>query len=351
MTQSAVTQSTSSAFVDNPQQTATSVLFSFFERGTLLLAAMLGAFGWVMMTCRFFSDSSPLLDMASHTSWHVWLATSLVTAVSCVAFRSSTGEVRRRWWHRCLLATPPCLYFTWVTTPWVALPLADNDPSAAGLKIYSWNTWYLNQNTDEILDQVRSSDADVIALIELSNSQYDALQSLNDDYPFHLAHPEGSARGIGIWSRVPGTKLRAFDLADQGMMAIEADVPTSTVHNAYRVLAVHTRSPDFHQRTLDRNKQLVALGEWSKQSDTPSVIVGDLNITPWSPPFTRLLTAGRLSDSRHYRGHFGSWPSPLGSLSIPIDHALTTRGTQVVFRSVGDESGNSDHRPITVVVR
>lgn len=331
--------------------TIKSTLFNFFERATLLLTAMLAVMGWAVMIGCLLSDSNPFFDLARHTSWHLWIATSLVTAVSLVAMRACDEELRKRWWHRVLLASVPCVYFTWLTTPWVALPLAANDPNATGLKIYSWNTWYLNRNTDEIIEQVKANDADVIVLVELSRTQADALQALNTDYPYHLELAEDSARGIGVWSRVPDTKLTSFDLADQGMMTIEARVPASTVHGAYRVLAVHTRSPDLHQRTLDRNKQLAALGEWSKRSEVPCIIVGDLNITPWSTSFTRLLHLGRLDDSRHYRGHFASWPSPLGTLGIPIDHALVSHGTEVVYRSSGDHTGNSDHRPISIVVR
>jgi len=324
---------------------------SLLQRGLFLVAATIATSAWLVMAGRILSDVHPIWDLASHLSFHMWILTSIATVVSLIGLRTQRGESRIRWWHRCIMLLPPWLYFCFVTTPWHILPLTTNSVDAKGLKIFAWNIWISNKSPDQVLEVIRKSNADVVALIELGSDQARVLKQLESEYPHTLWMPEESARGIAILSRVAETRFRVINLADQGMPAIEADIPASDQHAGYRVLAVHTRSPDLHQRTLDRNQQLQSLAEWAMLPAKPGIIVGDLNITPWSPPFTRLLNRGNLTDSRKYRGYFASWPTDLGIFAIPIDHALVANGIEVLYREVGERAPDSDHRPIALIVK
>ncbi|MEQ1827413.1 MAG: endonuclease/exonuclease/phosphatase family protein [Pirellula sp.] len=324
---------------------------SIFERGLLLITATWAVFSWCVMIARIMSDMHPIWDLASHLSWHTWVALSVALLFSVLGLRFRIGESRLRWWHRFIMVLPPWLYFTWVTLPWTTLPLEPNHADVPGLKIFAWNIWVMNQSPDEVLKSIRESDADIVAIVELTHHNAELLKVLETEYPYPYWLPDYTGRGMAMLSRIPGTRFRSFDLADQGMPVIEADVPETDEHSSYRVIAVHTRSPDLHQKTLDRNLQLNALADWANQSNKPGIIIGDLNITPWSPPFARLMNRANLEDSRTYRGHFASWPTDLKDFAIPIDHALVTKGTKVLYRGVGDSAPDSDHRPITVIVK
>lgn len=332
-----------------PERTSIPIL-SIFQRGLLLLAAMLAMFGWFVMTSRIMSDVHPVWDLASHFSWHTWQALSIVLIAACIALRTSRKENRMRWWHRFIMATPPWIYLTWVCSPWTILPIANNDSHSKGLKIMSWNVWLMNKTPDQVVQLIEESDADVVVMIEVGVSQSGVYKQLEKTYPYCHWIPEHSSRGLAILSRIEGTQFRAIDLADQGMPAIEAEIPQTNRHPSFHVMGVHTLSPGLRKRTLVRNRQLQALADWSGAMKTKGVIIGDLNITPWSRPFSRMLQQGNLVDSRGYRGNFASWPTDLGFLAIPIDHALVTNGTSVLHRSVGPSAPDSDHRPITVIV-
>lgn len=323
---------------------------NFLDRGLYLVGATIAVFAWGGMVARVLSDTHPIWDLASHMSWHFWVATTSVLVLSSLGVRFLRGERRTRWWHRLVMVLPPWLYFTWVTSPWASLPLAANEPNAAGLRILSWNIWVLNKSPEEVLAIVRESDADVVAIIELGHEQAVALKQLEREYPYCSWQPGYAASGIAVLSRVPGTEFRSLMLG-QRMPAIETLLPGNDIHGEYRMLAVHTTSPDLHQRTLDRNRQLVDIVDWSAHTPESKIVVGDLNITPWSPPFARMLKQARLVDSRQYRGNYASWPTDLGILGIPIDHALVSQGTEVLFRDVGLKAPDSDHRPITVIVK
>ena len=211
--------------------------------------------------------------------------------------------------------------------------------------------WILSRSPEEALKLLQECDADVIAIIELGLDQARVLKQLEKMYPYCHWMPDEMSRGIAVLSRIEGTRFTSIDLAYEGMPAIEADIPATVSHSSYRIMAIHTRSPDLHQRTLDRNKQLNGLAEWAALPAKACIIIGDLNITPWSPPFSRLLQRGNLEDSRSYRGNFASWPTDLGPFAIPIDHALVSKNSQILYRGVGPSAPDSDHRPIMVVVK
>ena len=334
-----------------PSAVEASPILSIVDRGLLLMAAIFAMLGWCVTTSRIMSDTHPIWDLASHLSWHTWIATSFVVMAAVFSMRVCKGEKRIRWWHRFVMALPPWFYLTWVTTPWAVLPLATNDSDVKGLKILSWNIWVMNQMPEEVLKVVQDFDADVVVLIEVGLEQALVLKQLESNYPFSYWIPDSSSRGIAVLSRVAGTRFESIDLANEGMPAIEVTIPETDAHASYRLMAVHTRSPDLHQRTLDRNKQLHALAEWATLQTNAAIIIGDLNITPWSPPFSRLLERGDLKDTRSYRGYFPSWPTDLGFLAIPIDHALVSQNTSVLYRAVGTLAPDSDHRPIMLMVK
>jgi endonuclease/exonuclease/phosphatase (EEP) superfamily protein YafD len=75
------------------------------------------------------------------------------------------------------------------------------------------------------------------------------------------------------------------------------------------------------------------------------VLLGDLNCTPWSPAFDRLLAAARLRDSGRGRGLHPTWFSAVPFVGLPIDHVLVGPGVGVRGRHVGPDIG-SDHRPV-----
>ena len=336
--------------VIQPEVKASSDL-SFFHRGTLLLSAMLALFGWVVMISRILSDLHPTWDLASHVSWHAWLALSLVLLAATFSCRTPNEAKRLRWWHRFIMTLPPWIYLTWVCSPWTVLPIAVNDPSAPGLKIMSWNVWLRNKTPDQVVKIIEDCDADVVVMIEVGEEQSIFYKPLERIYPYCHWIPDDSSRGIAVLSRIEGTKFREIDLADQGMPAIEAEIPETSSRSGFHILGVHTLSPGLRKRTLVRNSQLKGLAEWAISLKTKAVVIGDLNITPWSPPFSRLLQEGKLLDSRLYRGNFASWPTDLGFLAIPIDHALVSYGTRVLHRGIGSLAPDSDHRPITIVVQ
>jgi endonuclease/exonuclease/phosphatase (EEP) superfamily protein YafD len=97
-----------------------------------------------------------------------------------------------------------------------------------------------------------------------------------------------------------------------------------------------------------RNQQLaVAASHTRGAADGRTLLVGDLNLTPWSPFFTQLKREGQLSDSGLGRGLVGTWQSKVPFLGLMIDHVLTGPRVVPLNRRIGQDL-NSDHWPVIV---
>ena len=74
---------------------------------------------------------------------------------------------------------------------------------------------------------------------------------------------------------------------------------------------MHPRAPLRPGHFEYRNRQLLAAADYVRAMPASKVFIGDLNMTPWSPYFARVLAASGTVDAR--RG-FGT--SPLGPPGI-----------------------------------
>ncbi len=74
----------------------------------------------------------------------------------------------------------------------------------------------------------------------------------------------------------------------------------------------------------------------------PAAVAGDLNTTPWSREFRRLLAQSGL-DGPLLRPR--TLPARLGWAGLPIDHVLAGGGLRVAAVEPGPDLG-SDHRPV-----
>jgi endonuclease/exonuclease/phosphatase (EEP) superfamily protein YafD len=99
-----------------------------------------------------------------------------------------------------------------------------------------------------------------------------------------------------------------------------------------------------------RNRQLDTLtGMIQMEAGREQILLGDLNITPWSPHYTRLERQAGLTNGAMARGYLPTWPAGYNPVKIPIDHCLLSEGLRVRQFRTGPDTG-SDHLPIIVDV-
>jgi endonuclease/exonuclease/phosphatase (EEP) superfamily protein YafD len=259
---------------------------------------------------------------------------------------------RRQWlWSAALAAC--AAWSALVVAPYLpfgpgaaAAPTATASTSlAAGptIKLLSANVFYHNHSTGKLLQIVRDESPDVVLLVEYTPEWSAKVDELRKAYPHRLEGPGTGAYGIALFSRFPVDSIEPFAL---GMTtAIEAHVRTPS--GPLTLIGVHLRSPSAPRRAASRNRQLELLAARLATIKGPVAVMGDFNVTPYSPYYTDFLERTGLTDTRRGRTLSPSWPAYLPVVGIPIDHCVVSRDFRVVaHRGLG--GFGSDHYPILV---
>lgn len=211
----------------------------------------------------------------------------------------------------------------------------------------------LNVYTDgkhygEVLDFLHTADPDVIVLTEVLQGWSKALEPLLATYPYTNYEAARNYGGTVIYSRFPlaaGSSFAAISANGNGRPTalVQLDIAGQPV----TIIGTHPRSPQSVGRMEERNAQMVELGNKVAQQSGAVLLLGDLNTTPWSPIFKQFLALSGLKNGRLGFGLQATWPSLVGSLGIPIDHALISPGIHITQFQRGPNVG-SDHYPIIV---
>ena len=216
------------------------------------------------------------------------------------------------------------------------------------LRVVSLNLQFRNAEHERVLDWLRSHPADVVVLQELTPAWAAVLATTLDEYPHRFALTREDPYGIGLLSRTPLEQARAVDFAGDGLPSAVA-----TVHidgRPVQVIGVHTHWPVLPSLQQARDLGLRHAAKQVRFAPGPSVLAGDLNLTPYAPTFATLLRDSGLQDAFAGQRWRPTWRATFWPLALPIDHVLVPAQACVVSADVGADVG-SDHRPVYVALR
>lgn len=192
---------------------------------------------------------------------------------------------------------------------------------------------------------IRSVAPDILVLEEVDAQWLAALAGVLRDYPYAETAPREDNFGIALFSKHRLAHSALHYLGDAGVPTVVADVELPA--GPLRIVATHPVPPGGGENSRWRNQQLEHLQGLIRASNTRTMLLGDLNVTPWSVHFQRLLRGAGLLDSARGRGLQPTWPAMFPPLLIPLDHCLHSTNVYVLDRKVGPAVG-SDHHPLVV---
>lgn len=300
-----------------------------------LALLLLGTIVAALTLAGFAGRLHRLAELASHFRVQYFLG----LGVAAVAL----ALMRRRW--------PAAVFAAFAVANLVVIaPLyIPPDPPAAGprrtVRLMHANVRTSNRQTDRLLAAVREVDPDLVALAETSDRWIDALGELKRSHPHFIARARPDNFGIALFSRLPLREARVVLIGRARVPSIVARVEAGDA--AFTLFVTHPLPPSGPGCFELRNEQFAAMAEFLKQAEPPVVLVGDLNVTPWSPYFRSLVRQTGLRDSERGFGVQPSWPRRAFWFRIPIDHCLHAQDIVVTNRRIGSSVG-SDHFPLIV---
>ena len=307
-----------------------SAIWTLFQLGTLLvcLASLAG----------FFGRTAWFLDLFSHFRFQ-YLVLLLIATIILFTGGYYLQAIASGFFAilNLLLVIPICLKETPTHQSVFANPKQDS------YRILLANVLQKNPAFGAVRHLIRTANPDFLVLIEVNKTWIDQLQPVLKELPFSRMKLREDNYGIAIFSRIPAilSEVKYFSSAQ-----VPSIIATFTLHQRpVTLLATHPPPPKTRQTSASRNEQLAEIAETLRQLEGEKFLVGDLNLTSWSPYFSDLTRVSGLRDSRKGFGLQNSWRAFRQWLVIPIDHILVSAGVGVLARRVGPFIG-SDHYPI-----
>lgn len=283
------------------------------------------------------------LDLFSHFRLH-YAAAALILATAALW--------RRRRWTAAVAAALLVVNAAIVVPalPGVAAAAASRD-SGPPLKMLSLNLEYHNRDFAAVARLIRREDPDIVFLTEMAAQWRDLIRGLAGTYPYQIDAAPGrngvtrDFQGSALLSKRPWTTTAVHREKTRGFSTLDARFGSDS--GTFRLLATHLLCPCSLRSYRGQQRQIDDIIRIAGEGPEPVLMIGDLNATPWSRPWARLIGATGLKGAP---GFVATWPSMLRLVGIPIDHVLGNRGIQVVEAWAGPAVG-SDHRPLIAVVR
>jgi endonuclease/exonuclease/phosphatase (EEP) superfamily protein YafD len=213
------------------------------------------------------------------------------------------------------------------------------------LRVMLVNVRTENQRYDLVIACINKHRPDLIVVEEMDERWRNELAGLREVYPHVKLETRDDNFGIALFSRLPfdGAEIVYFGRSEVPSVAARLTVAGRKL----TILGTHPLPPGSPENFTLRNEQLDAVATFAKNRSNPVIVLGDLNVTPWSCCFQRLMKQGGLTDSSAGRGIYATWPADLFPLRIPIDHCLVTPDVRIANKIVGNNIG-SDHLPVVV---
>ena len=231
----------------------------------------------------------------------------------------------------------------------VILPLYFGKSPDAGqpreLRVMLMNVNLRTGDSVRVIEAIERFEPDVVLLQEVDNAWLGRLASVYKDYPFRIEHPRSDNFGIALLSRLPLRDGRIAYFGDSWVPSAVVRLELGTQSISF--IATHPPPPAGAEYSRMRDTQLEAVADAVLEMPKPVIVLGDLNMTPWSPAFHRFLRQAKLTDSGQGWGVQPTWPVNLIPFRIPLDHCFHSGGLRVVRREIGPNVG-SDHYPLIV---
>lgn len=233
------------------------------------------------------------------------------------------------------------------------LPVLSRPTVQPAVRVVSFNQLFDNRDVARSVEVLVAQKADIIALQELVPEMAEALQQLQDQYPYQVLEPRPAPGGLGILSRYPLEHVEALPgvhalqahltIAGQSLVFINAHPSAPTGRIEVPLPFTQMRIPSFDPSRRDR--ELEHLLEQVRTSQETLIVAGDLNTSDREYMYQRFdaLLHDAYAETRGGLGY--TFPnSPRWWLPrVRIDYIWARGNMLPVDAQISCEARGSDH--------
>lgn len=266
---------------------------------------------------------------------------SLILAIACVICQIYGLKLRRL----LFLSLAITIFNSVWIIPWY-LPHPQQN-SENSIRVLTFNINTQNDRWDEIANSIKNLQPDIATIIE---SSIEAKQQLAPRLTNKLSYVyRTSGGGLTIFSRFPLISPQSKTFKNGTILVTSLQIEQQTI----KLIAAHPTVPIKPNLFHHRNTFLAEIATYIQQQPEPLIFLGDMNLTPWSPYYNRLINTTNLRNTRLGFGIEPSWLEDatyirypnwfVTMMKIPIDH-IFVRGNIKVIDCQTAKAANSDHR-------
>jgi endonuclease/exonuclease/phosphatase (EEP) superfamily protein YafD len=225
----------------------------------------------------------------------------------------------------------------------------ESDFDDTNISVLIFNVLMENENYPQVLELIKTANADVVLLAEPDQRWAHHLESLKEIYPFSEAYLQENHFGMMFFSRleIHNTEIQFI---------VQNDVPS--IHTRIKLRSgdeiafhgVHPRPPTPHDggRSIQRDGELLLVGKAVSEANMPCIVAGDMNDAAWSASTWLFKRISGLLDPRVGRGFYNTFHAHYKLLRLPLDHIFHSHHFRLIDLHRIKNSCGSDHFPILI---
>lgn len=235
-------------------------------------------------------------------------------------------------------------------TPLAEKQVERTETSSSGTKISLLfaNVQMDNRRANKLKRLISNADPDVILIVECDQWWINELESLKQNYPYTIEHPQDNCYGMALYSRYKLSGAQIKFLIEDHIPSIHGQIilPNGEV---MELRCLHPRPPFItgDDSSSERDAELLIVGKEIKDIDRPTVVLGDLNDVAWSRTNYLFQDISGLLDPRIGRGLYNTFHARYPFIRFPLDHSFHTNHFKLIdFRRLS--YFGSDHFPVFI---
>lgn len=234
----------------------------------------------------------------------------------------------------------------WLVMSWFDTSRRNSDLKA-DFRIFHANVLFKNLDYLPVTKQIREEKPDFVSINEATPAFINHFRkTLAQEYPYTFYVVAKNNTKVLVGSRAPFVVDSVASFGVKGVLKLTTLVKGKPL----TIIACHAYNPLVLKDFKMRNQQLKQMAQLVKKQAGPTLIVGDLNITPWSAFYQDFIEESGLTNCRKGFGLNPTWPSWFFPMWIPIDHCLINDKLKTADFRVG-KYNKSDHLPVIIDLR